>query len=173
MNTDNFVHLEVLSSFSFLWGTFTPEDLVETARFNGTKGCITLTDYTLHGAVRFYKAAVRIGIQPIIGAKLPIWDESQITFLATSFESYRNLCCLVSATSNSGTITKQDLSHYSKGLVTIAGGSRSRISAALKRGRSQEAEFILQELKSVISNPEWLFLAIQNNCADDQLLQAQ
>jgi DNA-directed DNA polymerase III PolC len=170
MNTDNFVHLEVLSSFSFLWGTFAPEDLVETVASMGQRA-VALTDYTLHGAVRFYKAAVRIGIQPIIGAKLQIWDESQITFLATSFECYRNLCCLVSATSNSGTITRQDLSHYSKGLVTIAGGSRSRISAALKKVRSQEAEFILQELKSVISNPEWLFLAIQNNCADDQLLQ--
>jgi len=170
MNTDNFVHLEVLSSFSFLWGTFAPEDLVETVASMGQRA-VALTDYTLHGAVRFYKAAVRIGIQPIVGAKLQIWDESQITFLATSFECYRNLCCLVSATSNSGTITRQDLSHYSKGLVTIAGGHRSRISAALKRGRVQEAEFIFQELKSVLNNPEWLFLAIQNNCADDQLLQ--
>ena len=26
-------------------------------------------------------------------------------------------------------------------------------------------------MKSVLNNPEWLFLAIQNNCADDQLLQ--
>lgn len=170
MNMDNFVHLEVLSSFSFLWGTFTPEDLVEAVASMGQRA-VALTDYTLHGAVRFYKAAVRFGIQPIVGAKLSIWDGSQATFLATSFESYRNLCCLVSATSNSGTITKQDLSHYSKGLVTIAGGSRSRISAALKRGRVQEVEFILQELKSVLNNPEWLFLAIQNNCADDQLLQ--
>ena len=170
MNMDNFVHLEVLSSFSFLWGTFTPEDLVEAVASMGQRA-VALTDYTLHGAVRFYKAAVRFGIQPIVGAKLSIWDGSQATFLATSFESYRNLCCLVSATSNSGTITKQDLSHYSKGLVTIAGGSRSRISAALKRGRVQEAEFILQELKFVLNNPEWLFLAIQNNCADDQLLQ--
>ena len=113
---DTFVHLEVLSAFSFLWGTFTPEDLVEAVASMGQKA-VALTDYTLHGAVRFYKAAVRSGIQPIIGAKLKIWDGSQITFLATSFEAYRNLCCLVSATSNSGTITKQDLSHYSKSLV--------------------------------------------------------
>ena len=170
MNMDNFVHLEVLSSFSFLWGTFTPEDLVETVASMGQRA-VALTDYTLHGAVRFYKAAVRIGIQPIIGAKLQIWDESQITFLATSFESYRNLCCLVSATSNSGTITKQDLSHYSKGLVTIAGGSRSRISAALKKGRSQEAEFIFRELKSVLGDPEWLFLAVRNTGEGNQVIQ--
>lgn len=170
MNTDNFVHLEVFSAFSFLWGTFTPEDLVGAVVSMGQKA-VALTDYTLHGAVRFYKAAVRTGVQPIIGAKLQIWDESRITFLATSFESYRNLCCLVSATSNSGTITKQDLSHYSKGLVTIAGGRRSRISAALKRGVSQEAELVLHELKSVLSNPDWLFLTIQNNGGGNQLIQ--
>ncbi|MGO9736949.1 MAG: PHP domain-containing protein [Desulfomonilaceae bacterium] len=170
MNMDTFVHLEVLSAFSFLWGTFTPEDLVEAVASTGQKA-VALTDYTLHGAIRFYKAAVRRGIQPIIGAKLKIWDGSQITFLATSFESYRNLCCLVSATSNSGTITKQDLSHYSKGLVTIAGGRNSLTFTALKKGRSVEAEFGLLELKSSLNNPEWLFLAIQNNGADDQLLQ--
>ncbi|MGC8602608.1 MAG: PHP domain-containing protein, partial [Desulfomonilaceae bacterium] len=170
MNMDTFVHLEVLSAFSFLWGTFTPEDLVQAVASIGQKA-VALTDHTLHGAVRFYKAAVRSGIQPIIGAKLPIWNGSQITFLATSYESYRNLCCLVSATSNSGTITKQDLSHYSKGLVCIAGGRRSRINTAIRKERFVEAEFGLLELKSSLNNPEWLFLAIQNDGTDNQLLQ--
>lgn len=169
MNMDTFVHLEVFSAFSFLWGTFTPEDLVEAVASMGQK-TVALTDYTLHGAIRFYKAAVRSGIQPIIGAKLQTWDRSQITFLATSFESYRNLCRLVSITSNSGTITKQDLSHYSKGLVCIASGRESRIYTALKKRKSAEAEFNLLELKSVLSNPEWLFLAIRNNGDDDELL---
>jgi DNA-directed DNA polymerase III PolC len=170
MNMDTFVHLEVLSAFSFLWGTFTPEDLVQTVASMGQRS-VALTDYGLHGAMRFYKAAKMSGIQPIIGAKLKIWDGSPVTFLATSFESYRNLCCLVSAASNSGTITKQDLSHYSKGLVCVAGGRGSRINSAMKKERSVEAEFGLLELKSVLSNPEWLFLAIQNNDADDRLLQ--
>ena len=168
MKMDTFVHLEVLSAFSFLWGTFTPEDLVETVASMGQK-TVALTDYTLHGALRFYKAAVRIGIQPIIGAKLKIWDGSPVTFLATNFEAYKNLCCLVSATANSGIITKQDLYHYSKGLVCIAGGRDSRINTALKRGISDQAEFGLLELKSVLNNPEWLFLAIQNN--GDQFLE--
>ncbi len=52
MNMDTFVHLEVLSAFSFLWGTFTPEDLVEAVASMGQKA-VALTDYTLHGAVRF------------------------------------------------------------------------------------------------------------------------
>ncbi|MDR3605321.1 MAG: PHP domain-containing protein, partial [Syntrophaceae bacterium] len=170
MNMDTFVHLEVLSAFSFLWGTFTPEDLVETVASMGQKA-VALTDYGLHGTIRFYKAAVRTGIQPIIGAKIRIWDGSQVIFLVTSFEAYRNLCRLVSITLNSGVITKQDLSHYSKGLVTIAGGRDSRFYSALKKGISAHAEFSLLELKSVLNNPEWLFLAIQNNGEVDQLLE--
>ena len=169
MNMDTFVHLEVLSAFSFLWGTFTPEDLVEAVASMGQEA-VALTDYGLHGAVRFYKAALAIGIQPIIGSKLPIWDGSRITFLATTFDAYRNLCCLVSATSNSGVITRQDLSHYSKGLVTIAGGRGSRTNAALKKGRFEEAEFGLLELKPLLDDPEMLFLAIQNNGDGYQLL---
>jgi len=144
MNMDTLVHIEVLSAFSFLWGTFTPEDLVETVASMGQKA-VALTDYGLHGAIRFYKAAVRTGIQPIIGAKIRIWDGSQVIFLVTSFEAYRNLCRLVSITSNSGGITKQDLSHYSKGLVTIAGGRDSRFYSALKKGISAQAEFSLLE----------------------------
>ncbi len=170
MNMDTFVHLEVLSAFSFLWGTFTPEDLVEAVVSMGQKS-VALTDYGLHGAIRFYKAAVRSGIQPIIGTKHRIWDGSQVTFLATSFESYRDLCRLVSITSNSGVITKQDLSHYSKGLVTIAGGRDSLICAALKKGRFDEAELGLLELKSSLNNPEWLFITIQNDGGSDQLLE--
>ncbi|MGC8604436.1 MAG: DNA polymerase III subunit alpha, partial [Desulfomonilaceae bacterium] len=130
-----------------------------------------LTDYCLHGAVRFYKAAVKRGIRPIIGAKLRIWDKSGIVFLATSFEAYKNLCCLVSINLNSGIINKQDLSHYSKGLVTIAGGRNSRLYTNLNKGRSVEAEFDLRELKSALNNPEWLFLSVQNNGGADQLLK--
>ncbi|MEW6113978.1 MAG: PHP domain-containing protein, partial [Thermodesulfobacteriota bacterium] len=92
---DRFVHLEVHSAFSFLWGTFTPEGLVERVRSLGQRA-VALTDYGLHGVPRFYKAAESAGIQPIVGARLSIWDGSLITLLATSFEAYGNLCRLIS-----------------------------------------------------------------------------
>jgi DNA polymerase III alpha subunit len=62
---DNFVHLEVQSAFSFLWGTFTPEALVEETVALGQKA-IALTDDNVHGTIRFYKAAIKAGIQPTI-----------------------------------------------------------------------------------------------------------
>ncbi len=170
MTMDSFVHLEVMSGFSFLWGTFSPEDLVEAVASMGQKA-VALTDYGLHGTVRFYKAALRMGIQPIIGAKLRIWDGSDVVFLATDFRSYGNLCRLVSCVLGSGAVTKQNLSHYSKGLLSLAGVRGSRIQLALRNGRLSQAEFCLNEIKSCLNDPEKIFLAVRNNGGDEQSIQ--
>ena len=167
MTVDTFVHLEVLSGFSFLWGAFSPEDLVDAAASMGQKA-VALTDYGLHGVIRFYKAALRKGIQPIVGAKLPVWDGSRLVFLATDFKSYGNLCRLVSCVESLGALTRQNLSHYSKGLLTIAGSRDSVIHRSLKNGRLSQAEFCLNELRSILDNPEMIFLGIRKNGEDEE-----
>jgi len=166
---DSFVHLETHSAFSFLWGAFTPEELVKTTASQGQRA-VALTDFGLHGAVRFYKAALSERIQPIIGAKIPVWDGSKIILLAATFEAYAHLCRLVSI-AHSRNVTKQDISHFSKNLVCIAGLRGSRIREALKKERLEEARFHLRELRSVLVNPEWLFLAIQGNEEDPRVIE--
>ncbi|MGB9618380.1 MAG: PHP domain-containing protein, partial [Desulfomonilaceae bacterium] len=74
----HFIHLETHSAFSFLWGTFTPEELVKAAASLGQKA-VAMTDFSMHGVVRFYKSALAEGIQPIVGAKLSLWEGSRIT----------------------------------------------------------------------------------------------
>ncbi len=164
---DNFIHLEVQSAYSFLWGTFSPEELVQEVVALGQKA-VALTDDGLHGAVRFYKAAVQAGIQPILGARLSIWDGSPVTLLASDFEAYGNLCRLLSIALGDGTspqvsITKQDLSHWSRGLICLAGGRSSHIRSLLEKGRTEAAKICLQELRSVLHDPEQLFLVLQNH----------
>ena len=148
---DTFVHLEVQSSFSFLWGAFTPEQLVQRVTALGQKA-VALTDTGLHGAVPFYKAAVEAGVQPIVGIKVSIWDGSPVTLLARDFKGYGNLCRLLSITIDGGTtptnlVTKQDLAHWSKGLLCLAGGRGSLIRSNIVRGRLDAARFALLELK--------------------------
>ena len=164
---DNFIHLEVQSAYSFLWGTFTPEELVQEVVALGQKA-VALTDDGLHGGIRFYKAAVQAGIQPILGARLSIWDGSPVTLLASDFEAYGNLCRLLSIALGDGTspqvsITKQDLSHWSRGLICLAGGRSSHIRFLLEKGRTEAAKICLQELRSVLHDPEQLFLVLQNH----------
>ena len=67
------------------------EDLVREVAALGQQA-VALTDDGLYGAVRFYKAAVTAGIQPILGARLSLWDGSFITLLASDFGGYGNLC---------------------------------------------------------------------------------
>jgi len=162
-----FVHLDVRSAFSFLWGTFVPEDLVCEAALLG-QTAVALTDDGLHGAVRFYKAALKAGVQPIIGAKVTIWDGSPVIFLATDFESYGNLCRLVSIALEGGVsprnfITRQDLSHWSRGLICLAGGRGSLIRSFLEKGRVEPARLCLDELRRVLHDPERLFIVLQNH----------
>jgi len=167
MGMDTFVHLEVQSSFSFLWGSFTPTGLVREVTALGQKA-VALTDTGLHGVVQFYREAVTAGIQPIIGAKLLIWDGSDVVLLATDFQGYGNLCRLLSIALQGGItptnpINKQDLTHWSRGLVCLAGGRKSRIRSALVKGRIDAARMSLLELRGVLHNPEHLFLVLQNH----------
>lgn len=162
-----FVHLEVQSAYSFLWGTFTPEDLVRAVAEVGQKA-VALTDFGLHGAVRFYKAALEENIQPVLGAKMNVWDGSQITLLAMNLEGYENLCRLISIALHDGmsqqtSISRQDLAHWSKGLICLAGGRNSRIRSSLEKGKPETARFLLEELRSVLKNPEHLLLMLQNH----------
>lgn len=164
---DNFVHLEVRSAYSFLWGTFTPEELVREALSLGQKA-VALTDDGLHGTVRFYKAAVAAGIQPIVGAVLSLWDGSPVTLLASNFQGYGNLCRLISLTLQNATspcrpVMRQDLKHWSRGLICLAGGRGSQIRTALRKGRTETAKLLLQELQGVLSDPERLFVVLQNH----------
>lgn len=164
---DTFVHLEVQSAYSFLWGTFTPEELVQEVAVRG-QHAVALTDDGLHGAVRFYKAALEAGIQPIVGARVSLWDGSPITLLASNFASYRNLCRLVSISFEQGVtqrnlITKQDFAHWSPGLICLAAGRGSTIRSALERGNLDAACARLLELKELIQAPERLFVVLQNH----------
>ncbi|MFH0825076.1 MAG: DNA polymerase III subunit alpha [Pseudomonadota bacterium] len=163
---DAFVHLEVQSAFSFLWGAFTPEDLVrETAALG--QSAVALTDYGLHGAVRFYKAALEAGIQPIVGARVPIWDGSLVTLLVRDFTAYGNLCRLVSralgdSMAPRALVGKQDLGRWSKGLICLFGGWGSRLRTLTEQGRRDAGEFCLLELRDVLHDPDMLFVALQN-----------
>ncbi len=168
---DTFVHLEVRSAYSFLWGTFTPEELVREVAALGQQA-VALTDDGLHGAVRFYRAAREAGIQPIVGARVSLWDGSPITLLASNFASYRNLCRLVSISFEGGTaprnpVTRQDLAHWSAGLICLAAGSGSVIRSALKKGNHDTALSCLRELKEVIHDTGQLFVVLQNHDRPD------
>ncbi len=104
----SFTHLHVHSNFSFYDGAASVEALARAARDAGMSA-IALTDHdSLAGAVRFFRAALEVGVRPIIGVEFtvePVLPEHlgdtkrppHLLLLAEDNEGYANLCRLVTA----------------------------------------------------------------------------
>ncbi len=105
-----FVELHCHSNYSFLEGASHPEELVARAR-QMEMPALAITDRNgFYGAVKFFGAAERAGIKPIIGTVLTIDDGStppkdrvdydrwgdRLLLLAEDKTGYTNLCRLVS-----------------------------------------------------------------------------
>ncbi len=83
------------TAFSLQTGVRSPEAWVQAAVARGYTALAIADINGLYGAVRFYEAAVRSGIQPLIGATLRWDEEMSYIALARSETGYRQLCRLV------------------------------------------------------------------------------
>ncbi len=97
-----FVHLRLHSEFSIVDGVTRIDEVVARAAADG-QGAIALTDSAnLFGAIRFYVAARKVGVKPILGCDAWITNEIdreqpyRLTLLAQDRTGYLNLCRLLS-----------------------------------------------------------------------------
>jgi error-prone DNA polymerase len=90
-----YVELHAASAFSFLRGASLPEDLVERAAELGYPALALVDRDGLSGAPRFFKAAKKAGIRPLVGAALTLEEGGVLPLLVESREGYRNLCALI------------------------------------------------------------------------------
>ena len=162
-----FVHLHVHSAFSFLYGTFTPEAMVQRAKRMGF-GAIALTDKNgLYGAVRFYKAARSEAIQPILGSEVTLWDGTSLVLLAVSLAGYRNLCRLLSDAYSEGPRGKpacslNTIAQFAEDLICLTGGRGGRLRRLISLGNLDQARHWLHMLKERFG-PGQLFVEIQHH----------
>jgi error-prone DNA polymerase len=92
-----YVELHCHSNYSMLDGASHPEDLIARAKELGMEA-LAITDHDgLYGAVRFWQAATREGIHPIIGSEVTLEGGYHLTLLAKDRTGYANLCRLISA----------------------------------------------------------------------------
>jgi error-prone DNA polymerase len=125
---ESFIHLHVHSRFSFGDGAADLDELIGRAHEFGM-GALALTDHQgLYGAVRFYQAAKRAAIRPILGAEMVVEGAGvngeecdlppeerlppsapvglgraagggfHLTLLVRDIVGYRNLCRLIART---------------------------------------------------------------------------
>jgi error-prone DNA polymerase len=135
----SFVHLHVHSYYSFLDGAASPVDLVEKAKHFGMPA-LALTDHNrLTGAIRFYDAARKAGVKPIIGAEVDIEGGFHLTLLCKDMAGYSNLCRLLtimhcSRRGDKPAAARDLLARHHAGLVALSGCRLGEAPSLLCKG---------------------------------------
>src|SRR5579862_7501781 len=139
----NFIHLRLHTEYSLSDGLLTIPSLVEKA-LAYSMPALAITDLSnLYATVKFYQAAIQLGIKPIIGVDLQLVNEknnnhsSRLTLLCQTNLGYKNLLKLISRAYLEGQengkprIKKSWLENNSEGLIALSGGEEGDIGLAL------------------------------------------
>ena len=139
----NFVHLRLHTEFSLSDGILQIPSLMEKATAFGMPA-IAITDMgNLYATVKFYQAAIEMGIKPIIGVDLWVAEDkktkqvSRLTLLCQTNEGYKNLLKLISMSylegqeSGKPVVQKAWLHTLANGLIALSGAQEGDIGQAL------------------------------------------
>ncbi|HET9576462.1 MAG TPA: error-prone DNA polymerase [Usitatibacter sp.] len=90
-----YAELHCLTSYSFLRGASSPEELVHRADELGYRALAITDECSVAGVVRAHVTAKDIGLKLIIGSEFTLVDGVKLVLLATSLRGYEQLCELV------------------------------------------------------------------------------
>ena len=147
-----FVHIHLHTEYSLVDGIVTVAALVRKAAEAGMPA-IAVTDHlNLFSMVKFYRAAERAGIKPIVGADLVVVDpqgqRSRLTVLCQNRKGYLGLCRLLSRAYIDGQINgrphvrREWLDHACEGLIALS-GPMGDIGQALYNNHPNQAQALL------------------------------
>ncbi|RPJ64104.1 MAG: DNA polymerase III subunit alpha [Dehalococcoidia bacterium] len=151
-----FTHLHVHTEYSLLDGCCRISQLVHKAKDLGMRA-LAITDHgNMYGVIDFYKAALDVGIKPIIGCEIYVASgdyrskdpaeksNSHLTLLAKNHQGYRNLMQLVTKANMEGfyykpRIDKKLLQEYKDGLVLLSGCVQGELGRLILQNRYEDA----------------------------------
>jgi DNA polymerase III subunit alpha len=167
-----FTHLRLHSEFSVVDGLVRIDEAVQAAAAD-RQGALALTDLAnLFGAVRFYAAARRSGVKPIIGCDAWVTNEVdrdspfRLLLLVQDRAGYRNLCGLLSGAwqqnrhRDRGELRLEWLRDGGcAGLIALSGGPPGEVGALLGTGQTAAARAAAVRLAGLF--PERFYLELQ------------
>jgi len=173
----SFVHLHTHSEYSLLDGVAKPRALLEHAKEAGMNA-MALTDHGyMFGAVDFYRAAIDVGVKPVLGCEVYFDPNSRksregkpnlyhLILLARTMEGYCNLISLCSHAAIGGFYYKprvdlELLQRFSKGLIGTSACMTGIVSKSFERGEDETAREWAERYASVFE-PDSFYLEIQN-----------
>ncbi len=181
MSRQQFVHLHLHTDYSLLDGACRIEKLVEKAREQGMPA-VAVTDHgNLFAAFKFYEAAQKAGIKPILGCEMYVARGSRhsrserdrynhLLLLCEDQTGYRNLCKLVSASHLESfyykpRVDKELLAEHSRGLICLSACLRGEIAEALTADQYDAAKRLAYTFQDIFGR-ENFFLEMQDQGLD-------
>jgi DNA polymerase III subunit alpha len=167
----SFVHLRTHTEFSVVDGTLRIGEAVAAAAADG-QGALAITDLAnLFGAVKFYGAARKRGVKPIVGAEL--WLEpdggekspSRLLVLVQNQTGYLHLCELLSRAwltnerRGLACVKWEWLGELGEGLIALAGAELGAVGKALVAGDRGRAAVLAQRMAALF--PERFYIEVQ------------
>jgi DNA polymerase-3 subunit alpha len=159
-----FVHLRTHTEFSVADGTLRIDEAVAAAAAD-QQSALAITDLAnLFGAVKFYSAARKRGVKPIIGADL--WIEpaagekaaTRLLVLVQNSQGYLNLCELISRAWLRNEQRAQAWVHWAwldelgEGLIALSGAENGAVGQALVAGDTARARAHAARLAATFPN---------------------
>lgn len=149
-----FVPLHIHSEYSLLESSCRIEGLITRAVEMGYSSLALTDKANMYGALKFYTACIKAGLQPVIGLEAEIGKGHQnnkakirstykILLYAMNMDGYKNLLKLttVMQTKQDGEvspITHEELSIHSEGLIAVSAGPEGEIQQYLSKENREE-----------------------------------
>ena len=174
MSHAQFVPLRIFSSYTILEGAIDPKDIAANARAQGFPAAAICDRNGLYGVMPFGEAAMKKGIQPIVGALLCVLrpDRPQgappaydwLALYAQNAVGYDNLCVLVSAAHLARPVDEpphidfERLARHAEGLIALTAGREGALANLLVERQQAAADAYADRLVALF--PERLYVEI-------------
>src|SRR6185437_2471191 len=167
-----FVHLRLHTEYSLVDSVVRVPELMEAVASAGMPAVALTDQVNLFAMIKFYRAALERGVQPIIGVDLMLREAeeptrpSRLTLLCQTLAGYRNLARLLSRayltgqTATGEVLVERDwlTAESVSGLIALSGGAEGDVGRALLRERPAQAEQALTQWLALFGDRYYLEL---------------
>jgi DNA polymerase-3 subunit alpha len=166
-----FVHLHLHTEYSLVDGSIRIKELVQRVRDLGMPAVAVTDQHNLFALVKFYRAAERAGIKPIIGADVLLRSAdgqepvSRLVLLCQNRQGFLNLCQLLSLAYLEGQhqgspfLRREWVIDHAEGLIALSGGHEGDIGQAIINQHPNRARHLMGEWMAVFPNRFYVELA--------------
>lgn len=184
----SFVHLRVHSAYSLLKGAVKIPKLIAMCK-EYQMPAVAITDHdNLFAALEFSQAAMKEGIQPIIGMSASIvpWatesynphklNADELLLYAKDEKGYANLLALSSkaylepALGTAPLLTYDMIAHHSEGIIALSAGTFGAIGKILLSNRPKDAENAALALREIFADRLYIEL-MRHNLPDERMIE--